>query len=499
MESRGTYRLLEVLKPGQHTLVAKAVPSVSDSDAACVLLKSLAADASAHWKESMNLLSGTRSPHLRVPLRFESDDQGEFLVTRWLPGPSLEEARVQRYGGKIPVRQALLWLRHLLLGLEILHHHGLLHGDIKPSNLLLDEQDRAVLVDLGAVQPIGQNEVMAATDEYLIPNPSDQGSVKRDLFAAAFTFGALLTGTLPKGTESSPWLPSRADPLLPRAVDRILIGVQSSPGFQSVIEMKEAVDDLLGTDEGAVPETVGTSPPTRRVTVPKRSKQVNLVLWLMVILCFPLGFGAAAVWKAPPEGPTYTLPEITGIDVREGVYEGEPIWQTTILGRPVAAFSGPDQAAGGESAELRARWLAAVLQELLLKEGPLDFEFRRELPQFSEVWLKRADGNILVMRVTQHEKKTFSTDSPELARRWVQTIKDTLALLGQKKAPGRSEGMLLLRPWKSRAETLSPGTNLHRTERVRTLVEAFHSLKPDLQEEILSTYLPAQEEHEKEQ
>lgn len=489
---RGAYTVAERLSEEGSPLVAKA----HGPDDNAVVLKALEHPPGETRLQSVQLLKNTRCPHIRVPQEITQDDQGWYSVARWLPGPSLETVRRERFQGKVPVRQALLWLRHALLALEVLHYHGLLHGDLKPSNLLLDDSEEAVLVDLEGLQALKDDQIEFATPEYLIPDAAAQGTVARDLYAAAFTFAALVTGQVPEHRQD-PLRLTHLDPLLPEAVDPLFLRALGGKGrFESSTEMLAEVDKLLGKE--AVPAAGSTSPPTRRVAVPESEKGSHWI-WTalaMSVLCFALGAGLALAFKPSPVGPPPTLVERTGVEAVEAVlpeHEGK-VWETLVLGRPVACFAGPDQAYGGETAADRARWTAGVLQQVYFQKRSLQFEYRAESPEQSEVWLTQKGGDdLFLMRVTRSESELFDQPAPVLARLWTRLIDDTFTLLGFSARPGQAEGVLLLRPWRSRADTLGNSEEQSPEKRIANLREAFSSLKPDLQHDILESFRPEKE------
>jgi protein kinase-like protein len=455
-----------------------------------VLVKELQTAPSANWLEAVSALKGIACTTLRLPATIESDEEGYYLILDYLPGPNLETARVDTHDGRVPVRKALKWLQDLLQALDHLHERGLLHGDVKPSNLVLNDQGEAVLVDLGSLQACQTGSAELATPEYLIPDEELQSNVQRDLYAAALTFGAMVTGRiLDPNLETSL---SEQDPLIPVTCDELVLrGLGIEAPYRSSRQMLAVVQRLLGDQKPA--QT--TSPPTRMVKVPVVRRKAVLWPLLIALFCYPLGIGVAHFLKKAPPGPEISVFQITGIDIAEGSYENRAVWKTTVLDRPVAGFVGPDPAEGNETAQARAHWLAAVVSEAYFQGRTLKFEYRRELEDNCEVWLVGSDRpDKFAFRVTKAESDLFGTKAPALARLWTQLIQDTMTLMGAGGSPGNSAGVLALRPWKTRAETMAGGRVLEAAEKVDNLKEAFDSLKPDLKEDILDSYLPEKED-----
>jgi eukaryotic-like serine/threonine-protein kinase len=161
-----------------------------------------------------------------------------FIVMEYIRGRSLQQ--VVREEGAQPPSVALDWLEQAARGLDYAHEHGVVHRDVKPSNLLLDEQARLRIVDFGVASAAGldsltQTGTVIGTAGYLAPEqaegrPATPASDRYGLGIVAFE---LLAGSRPFENASAtaeaaahihapvPSL-SRYRPGLPPAVDGVL-------------------------------------------------------------------------------------------------------------------------------------------------------------------------------------------------------------------------------------------------------------------------------------
>ena len=125
-------------------------------------------------------------------------------------------AEVQERGPLPPDRVASIG-RQVADALALAHRRGILHRDLKPKNILLDEQGPARLTDFGSARLAGEETLtrtgaFVGTVEYAAPeafagSPTDARS---DLYSLGMTLYYALTGTLPP--RSSPHLPPAALP-----------------------------------------------------------------------------------------------------------------------------------------------------------------------------------------------------------------------------------------------------------------------------------------------
>src|SRR5258708_35151581 len=163
------YELREQVGAGGFGAVYRAYqPSVGREVAVKVILPQHAnhPDFIRRFELEAQLIARLEHPHI-VPLYdYWRDPEGAYLVMRWLPG-SLRAA-IER--GPWSVEAAARLLDQIASALTIAHREGVIHRDIKPDNILLDEDENAYLADFGIAKDLS---VGGATEEgALIGSPA---------------------------------------------------------------------------------------------------------------------------------------------------------------------------------------------------------------------------------------------------------------------------------------------------------------------------------------
>lgn len=163
------------------------------------------------------------------------DDTGTwYAVFSFLPGRTAQEILAGEPGG-LPWQQVLPWLLQWARALVYLHQQNeqpLAHLDIKPDNLVIDERNRAGLIDFGAARFLQSDEErppvayaadtpQALTPQYAAPEQAGRGcGAGSDLYALGLTALVLLTGRSPERCRSLPV--SQAAAHVPDALQSLL-------------------------------------------------------------------------------------------------------------------------------------------------------------------------------------------------------------------------------------------------------------------------------------
>lgn len=143
-------------------------------------------------------------PSVREVMKLE--DGALAIVMTYVPGPTLEQA--VKHLGPLDPEHACWIFERLLAGLNFLHANGVIHGDIKPQNIVLQPQNHgAIMIDFGLamIKPTKRDVNIGFTAHF---SPPEQLSSERkplipesDLYALGMTMIYALTGKMAKRTD----------------------------------------------------------------------------------------------------------------------------------------------------------------------------------------------------------------------------------------------------------------------------------------------------------
>ena len=140
------------------------------------------------------------------------------LVQGFVKGETLNRLIAKSPKG-LELRFALRVICEVLCGLDHAHEQGILHCDIKPSNIIIDESGRARILDFGIARDLGASSgdsdvLTAGTPEYMSPEqilPPYEVDHRTDVYSSGVTLFQMLSGRLPFG-----YAPSQVDAEMPQ-------------------------------------------------------------------------------------------------------------------------------------------------------------------------------------------------------------------------------------------------------------------------------------------
>jgi serine/threonine-protein kinase len=287
-----------------------------------------------------------------------------FVVMPVLTGGSLSD----RLARGVDDATALSWLRTLGAALDFAHGKGVVHRDVKPLNVLFDEEGSPHLSDFGLAKGLDeathltQTGVILGTPLYMSPEQAmgTPAGPAADQYSLGILAYRLLAGRLPYEKEPTPVLlrrtafeempaPSAIRTDLPPAVDAVFARVLAKlpeRRFPSCSAFVEALVPAL-RDRGGTPTTRLEADPPR--PVPFRSGPRRVPAGLAVLGAFFSLLLATSLWivlrparsTAPPPVPTPATPTPSRTPTPSALPEEPPAPATALLALPSSAPAAP--------------------------------------------------------------------------------------------------------------------------------------------------------------
>lgn len=153
-------------------------------------------ESDKHLEREAKILAHLRHPVLPNVMDYFREGSREYLVMQFVTGYNLHDLCYQR-GKPFPIDEVVQWADQILDALEYLHgqHSPIIHGKIKPSNLMLTPQDTIVLIGFSMVRGelFGYTPIFEAPEVIVDTNREPRS----DLFGLASSLYFLLTSELP--------------------------------------------------------------------------------------------------------------------------------------------------------------------------------------------------------------------------------------------------------------------------------------------------------------
>jgi serine/threonine protein kinase len=293
----------------------------------------LDADVRARFRRE-GLAAARLSTHPHVVTVFDVGEHEDrpYIVMEYLTGGSVHD-RIR--SSRIPVATAVAWLRQTASALDAAHATGVVHRDVKPANLLLDERERVQVTDFGIAFAAGLDTLtlpgtIMGTAGYLAPEQArgEPATAASDRYALGVVAYELLTGRRPFEGETpvtvalahvNAEVPSAqlAEPSLPEGVDGVLRRALAKDPDERPASATDFVDELRTAIHESEPTTVVQDVPTvaatepARARVPRRRRPSRAASLVPLAFVGLLGAGLAAaafvsVGDDPPRERTVT-------------------------------------------------------------------------------------------------------------------------------------------------------------------------------------------------
>ncbi len=206
------YRLLSALGTGAsaHVYLAEDV-SLQRHVAVKVLQPGLAADEAflKRFRAEARSVASLNHPHVLRVFDWGEDNDEPYLVLEYLGGGSLRDLLDRDV--RLSHAQAAVLGADVAQGLAYAHVRGLVHRDVKPANLLFDEEGRVRIADFGVARALAEAAwtepagAMVGTARYISPEAAEGKPVdgRADVYSLALVLYEAVTGTVPFVTDTT--------------------------------------------------------------------------------------------------------------------------------------------------------------------------------------------------------------------------------------------------------------------------------------------------------
>src|SRR5664279_4291053 len=205
------YEIRERIGAGGFGVVYRAYQTTVGREVAVkVILPGLAnqPDFIRRFEAEAQLIARLEHPHITPLYDYWRDPNGAYLIMRWLRGGSLRDAL---QNGRYDLHAAALLLDQVSGALSLAHRSRVIHRDIKPGNILLDEDGNAYLTDFGIAQDLNlqdnpiQPDPMVGSLDYISPEQarSEPITPRVDIYSLGVTLYEVITGEHPFHNLSS--------------------------------------------------------------------------------------------------------------------------------------------------------------------------------------------------------------------------------------------------------------------------------------------------------
>jgi eukaryotic-like serine/threonine-protein kinase len=322
----GRYEIEELVGSGGMSSVYRARDTVLERTVALKILHehhSSDPEYVERFRREARAIARLNHPNIVTVIDRGEFEGRQFIVFEHVPGENLKEVVARE--GPLPVPVALGLTHQIARGLAYAHEHGVVHRDVKPQNVLLDESGRPKVTDFGIARSLDPGEelteagTLLGTSDYISPEqasgqPVDTAS---DQYSLGVLLYELLTGEVPYQADGfmavamrhlrdpvpsvraqRPNVSPRVDAIVTRAMAK-----RPEDRFPSIAAMMEAIDACLdgaAAPEGAsgvLPRSAGGGPPAqvRRPRPRPRRRRRPLVPLLAALGVIAAGAAALAL------------------------------------------------------------------------------------------------------------------------------------------------------------------------------------------------------------
>ncbi len=286
----GKYKILSTIGSGGFGTVYLAEDTWIDKKVALKVPHKQGVDFSELLREP-RLLASLNHPNIVTILTAEKQENVFFIVMEFVPGETLE-AIIAREGA-IDVSRALDYTCQISNAVDHAHKQGVLHRDLRPSNVLVAESGMLKVADFGTsrfLEIAAHGTTVIGSPPYMAPEQFQGKAVfASDIYSLGVSMYQMLTGELPYDTPSPSDLdrlmsgdllkPARLkNPRIPKAISDIILKAMAPEIHARYQRAGELLDDVLAARGGGSRRTPRTTASPSESAVEEMAQDIHVRL-----------------------------------------------------------------------------------------------------------------------------------------------------------------------------------------------------------------------------
>src|SRR6185312_14407124 len=163
----GRYRLDAQIGAGGMSTVYRAFDTVLERQVAIKLMhREIASDSDQleRFRREARAVAQLNHPHIVTVIDAGEDDNMPYIVFEYVEGETLKD-RIRRYG-RLPIQESIAYAIEIARALGVAHERGIVHRDVKPQNVLVDEEGSAKVTDYVSPEQALGHPVTGQSDLY---------------------------------------------------------------------------------------------------------------------------------------------------------------------------------------------------------------------------------------------------------------------------------------------------------------------------------------------
>jgi eukaryotic-like serine/threonine-protein kinase len=309
----GRYRLEARIASGGMSTVYRATDVTLERQVAVKLMnREVASDSDLleRFRREARAVAQLSHPHIVGVIDAGEDDARPYIVFEYVEGETLKE-RIRRLG-RLPIPEAVAYSIEIARALGAAHSRHIVHRDVKPQNVLIDQEGSAKVTDFGIARTLEEDGLTAdgrvlGTTDYVSPEQAlgQHVSGQSDLYSLGIVLYEMLTGEVPFRGENQvavamkhvreeiPDVQSKR-PEVSAALAAVLettTAKRESDRYADDTELIADLEDVLGLETaragsvtGEVTTVLRTLPSTAQQRVPLRLRHRVVVAGMLLVV-----------------------------------------------------------------------------------------------------------------------------------------------------------------------------------------------------------------------